>query len=382
MSTVTRKEVSSTTLKPKTLRFVAKAKDFLNALLPIGSVAPSRSPRPILSHFKITVAGKGVEACATDLDMWVTAGMELADSTGEGMFALPAEAFLQILKEAGDGEVSVSVREGGAVLVEVGKDRYEVSCLSSDEFPPCAERVEEPRWTLAGGTLPALLRRTAFAAARERTRYTLNGVYWHVEDGRVEVVATDGRRLALARANVKGAHKATGILPLRTVSQMGQFGDQAVTLAMGERAVEVRTVATRPAHTLVSRLLEGQYPNYQSVIPKDYPNVATASAPELLAAFRRAALLSQESRAVRLVFRKGGLTLTGGDPGRGQAKIEVDLDYKGTEVDLRLNPDFIMEGLKTWGDQPVRWEIRDAVSPCVLKEGDDYLYVVLPITLE
>ena len=82
------------------------------------------------------------------------------------------------------------------------------------------------------------------------------------------------------------------------------------------------------------------------------------------------------------MFRKGGLSLTGGDPGRGQAKIEVELDYQGAEVDLRLNPDFIMDGLKVWGDQPVRWEIRDAVSPCVLREGDDYLYVVLPITLE
>jgi DNA polymerase-3 subunit beta len=382
MITVTRKEISSATLRSKPLHFTAKAKDLLSALLPIGSVAPSRSPRPILSHFKIAVTSKDIEASATDLEMWVTASVDLTKSAGEGTFALPAEAFLQILKEAGEGEASVSVGEGGAVLVEVGKDCYEVSCLPADEFPPCSEGLEEPCWTLAGGTLPRLLRRTAFAAARERTRYTLNGVYWYVEDGRVEVVATDGRRLALARASVKGADKATGILPLRTVSQMGQFGDQAVTLAMGERAVEVRTVATRPAHTLVSRLLDGQYPNYQSVIPKDYPNIAIASAPDLLAAFRRAALLSQESRAVRLVFRKGGLTLTGGDPGRGQAKIEVDLDYQGTEVDLRLNPDFIMEGLKTWGDQPVRWEIRDAVSPCVLKEGDDYLYVVLPITLE
>lgn len=375
MTTATRKEHLST--KTSAPGFTVKASDLLPVLQPLNSVAPARSPRPILGHLRLSIGKKGFEACATDLEMWATARAEVSGISGEGVFAIPCDAFLQILREAGDQDIRVAFGEGTAA-VEAGRDRYEVACLSADEFPACSEKPEGARCTLDEGVLGGLLKRTAFATARERTRYTLNGVYWSMDAHRLEVVATDGRRLALARAEAKGQGKAKGILPVRTVSQILQMGEGPFTISLGERAVEVRT----GTHTLVSRLLEGQFPDYTAVIPKDYPSAATASAPELLSAFRRAALLSQESRAVRLVFRKGGLTLAGGDPGRGQTKIEADLQYQGANVDLRINPDFVMDGLKTWGAAPVRWELRDSVSPCVLKEGDDHLYVVLPITLE
>ena len=376
MSTATRKEHLST--KATAVSFRAKASDLLPALLPLNGVAPVRSPRPILGHLRIAVGKKGLEASATDLEMWVTAKAEVLESSGEGIFAVPSDAFLQILREVGDQEVRVGFREDGMAAVEADRDRFEIACLSADEFPACGEKPEGAKCTVPAGVLGRLLKRTAFAVARERTRYTLNGVHWSLDGDRLEVVATDGRRLALARAAVKGQGKAKGILPVRAVSQILQLGEGPFTVAMGERALEVRT----PGHTLVSRLLEGQFPDYTAVIPKDYPAAATAPAQELLSAFRRAALLSMESRAVRLVFRKGGLTLSGGDPGRGQTKIEADVQYQGANVDLRINPDFVMDGLKTWGDSPVRWELRDSVSPCVLKEGDDHLYVVLPITLE
>lgn len=384
MTTATRKETSSTppgTRKGELLRFRAGAKDLLTALLPLGGVAPPRSPRPILGHLKVSVAGKRLEVAATDLEMWMTVRTELEGASGEGRFAVPAEPFLQILREAGEKVVEVSCK-GGTVAVESGRDAYELACLPVDEFPECAEHPEGAQWDLAAGDLARLLRGTSFAAARERTRYTLNGVHWDADGKRLEVVATDGRRLALARAEAKGQGKGKGIVPVRAVAQMAAIGERPVAVSLGERAVSVRTTGPGPEHTLVSRLLEGQFPDYQAVIPKDYPHRAEAPAADLLGAFRRAALLSQESRAVRLVFHKGGLTLSGGDPGRGQAKVELDLDYQGGDVDLRLNPDFVMEGLKSWGERPVRWELRDSVSPCVLKEGDDHLYVVLPITLE
>ena len=238
---------------------------------------------------------------------------------------------------------------------------------------------------MPAGALSELLKGTVYVAARERTRYTLNGVFWKLNGKQLEVVATDGRRLALSRTAAKSQGEGKGILPIRAVTQMVQMGEAPLALSLGERSVEPRTERPEkgaPQHTLVSRLLEGQFPDYQGVIPKDYPNAATAMAPALLSGLRKAALLSQESRSVRLQFHKGGLTLTGGDPGRGNAKVEVDLDYQGGDVDLRLNPDFVMEGLKSWGVRPVRWEVRDSVSPCVLKDGDEHLYVVLPITLE
>ncbi len=383
MTTMTRKEPSSAqaSATPERLTFSAPAKELLSALLPLGGVAPPRSPRPILGHLRVSVADKKLEVTATDLEMWMTARTELTEASGEGRFAVPAEAFLQILREAGEKPVSVTARDG-ALVVEAGRDRYEVACLPAGEFPECSERCDGARWTFPAGTLPQLLKGTSFSAARERTRYALNGVYMDADGKRVEVVATDGRRLALARAEVKGQGQGKGILPLRAVAQISQLGESALSLSLGERSVEVRTVGGKVEHVLLSRLLEGQFPDYQSVIPKDYPNVAIAPAPELLGAFRRASLLSQESRAVRLVFHKGSVTLSGGDPGRGQTRIALVLDYQGGDVDLRLNPDFVMEGLKTWGDKAVRWELRDSVSPCVLREGQDHLYVVLPITLE
>lgn len=379
MTTATRKQVSSGT------SFRTGAKDLLEALTPLGGVSPVRSPRPILGHLRLSVSNNRVEACATDLEMWLTARAPLRESSGEGKLAVPADPLLQILREAGDRDVEVSWSSGGPLALTCGRDRFELTCMPAEEFPECAERTEGAQWSLAAGVLPKLLKGTAFAAARERTRYTLNGVHWSAGGGHLEVVATDGRRLALARASAKVQGKAVGILPTRAITLLSQIGERPLALVLGERSVEARTTSSSKGaaeHILVSRLLEGQFPDYTAVIPKGYPSAAEAEASDLLAAFRRASLLSQESRSVRLQFSKGSLALTGGDPGRGQAKVEVDLDYKGPEVDLRLNPDYVMEGLKAWPGGTVRWEIRDSVSPCVLKGGEDHLYVVLPITLE
>ncbi len=384
MTTTTRKQVSSET------RFRTGAKDLLAALTPLGGVSPTRSPRPILGHLRLSVAQGRIEASATDLEMWLTARVNLRECSGEGRLAVPADPLLQILREAADRDIEVAWGPGGPVTLKCGRDRFELTCMPAEEFPECSEKTEGVQWTLAAGILPKLLKGTSFAAARERTRYTLNGVHWTVGGGHLEVVATDGRRLALSRAAAKTQGKGKGILPIRAVALLTQVGEHPLTLILGERSIEARTGSEGVEHILVSRLLEGQFPDYPSVIPKskDY-NVAEAEASDLLAAFRRASLLSQESRSVRLQFSKGSLALTGGDPGRGQAKVEVDLDYKGPEVDLRLNPDYVMEGLKSWPGSQVRWEIRDSVSPCVLKagkaeknEGEDHLYVVLPITLE
>ena len=380
MTATTRKQVSSET------QLRTGAKELLAALLPLGGVSPTRSPRPILSHLRLAVSQGRVEACATDLEMWLTARVPLRELSGEGRLAVPSDPLLQILREAGDRDIEASWGSGGPLVLRCGRDRFELTCMAAEEFPECAERTEGAQWSMSAGVLPRLLKGTAFAAARERTRYTLNGVHWNVGGGHLEVVATDGRRLALGRSAAKVQGKGKGILPTRAVALLAQIGESPLSLILGERSVEVRTVPAKAGgaeHILVSRLLEGQFPDYAAVIPKskDY-NAAEAEAADLLAAFRRASLLSQESRSVRLQFSKGSLALTGGDPGRGQAKIEADMEYQGPDVDLRLNPDYVMEGLKAWPGGKVRWEIRDSVSPCVLKEGDDHLYVVLPITLE
>lgn len=390
MSTTTRKEASplnspsAPSGKTESVLCRAPAKQLLAALQPLGSVAVPRSPRPILSHLRLSVSKRRLEATATDLDMWLTAELPLSEAVGEGEFAVPAEPFLGLLREIGEVEVTVSRKAGEAVTVVFGRNQFTFECLPAQDFPPCSECPEGATWTMAGGALPRLLKGTSFAAARERTRYTLNGVHFEAGGDVVEVVATDGRRLALARAKAKVHGKGRGILPLRAAALVAQMGED-LEVTLGERALGIRTKPAKTeqgTHRLVTRLLEGQYPDYPKVIPKDHPNEASAEVGALLTHFRWASQPTRESRAVRLQFAKGSLTMTGGDPGVSSAHLEMDLDYRGEAVDLRLNPDFVLEGLKTWGGARARWQLRDSVSPCVLFDGEDHLYVVLPITLE
>ncbi|MEC9373572.1 MAG: DNA polymerase III subunit beta, partial [Planctomycetota bacterium] len=242
--------------------------------------------------------------------------------------------------------------------------------------------------------LDALISRTLFATARETSRYAINGVLLNVKKNKVEMVATDGRRLALARGAASGGGKdleVSCIIPtkaLSLVSKLIDTPDEHVRVAITDNQVMFAfgDADQAPHAILASTLVEGAFPPYEDVIPKDQDKRAVFDVTVLRSGVRRAALLTnEESRGVRLKFSgKGakGLNLTSRAPEMGEAEIDVDVSsYDGDEIEIGFNPSFLTDALKVVTEAEVVIELKAPNKPGLIKAGSDFMYVVMPVSL-
>ena len=235
---------------------------------------------------------------------------------------------------------------------------------------------------LEQGVLRKLVQRTAFAASNDETRYVLNGVYLNFKADKLTVVATDGRRLALAESEMelpKGM-ECEFVIPSKAVAELGRLLVEkgAATLSVGENQL----IVTVSGATLVTKLIEGTYPNFRQVIPAEAKERISLEREKLLGALQRAALLTNEkTQAVKLAFTKDKLTISANTPEVGEARETVSINYKGKEIAIAFNPQYMMEPLRNLDADEVFLELTDELSPGVLKINEPFLYVLMPMRL-
>jgi DNA polymerase-3 subunit beta len=224
---------------------------------------------------------------------------------------------------------------------------------------------------------------TVFAAAKENTRYAINGVLWEKDKQMLSLVATDGRRLSFAKgALAKGdGQNFECIVPVKAMNLFQRVLTDPEAL-VGVKVTPTQLVLKSARATVSTALVEGQFPRYRDVIPVDCDRTVKLATGEFLSAVRRAALLTnEESKGVRLAFRKGQLTLASRAPSQGEATIEVSVDYSGADLDIGFNPHFLIEALKNVGADEVTLQLKDSSRPGVLKAAPEFLYVVMPVNL-
>jgi DNA polymerase-3 subunit beta len=346
----------------------------------------SRTPKPVLQCLKLTVEDNALTVAATDLEVAIRYRDEQVQIEQTGETLVPADKLRDIVRESIDDTLSIEIT-GDTAHIRGQDSHFKIFTQKATDFPPVPDFEGEADLQVAGGALKKLIGQTLFAAARESTRYAFNGVLVVAKGKRISLVSTDGRRLAMAQGDLAPGEKLDkegkkAIIPTKALQLIDKLIDDPEEL-VGLQIRENQVIFHTAHATLTSNLVEGQFPPYDDVIPKDTDKKMTASTADFLSAIRRAALLTtEESRGVRLAFNKKGLVLTSRSPESGEATINFPCKFEGADIEIGFNPNFVVDALKVVDTDEVSLEMQAPNRPGLLKAGADFLYVIMPVNLQ
>lgn len=321
---------------------------------------------------------------ATDLEVGIRyelVGVRV-EEPGEAIF--PINRLVSILRESPDSELAIDADERRC-KVSTSTSEFEMPSEDPSGFPDVPSFEGAKYHELTAGVLRSMIRRTSFAAAKQDTKYAITGILWEVEDKKLRLVATDTRRLAMATGptTVSAAVEKgqSHLVPVKAVSLLERTlldDNESIKVCLRQNDVLFQTEKA----TISSRLLEGRYPPYRDIIPKK----ATAKIPlpvqGFLSAVRQAAIMSDEdSKRVAFNFAPNKLTLQAQGAATGKSKVEMPLDYSGNPITINFDPNFLTDMLKVLdSSEVVQLDLVDAQKPALFRAGEDYLYLVMPLT--
>ncbi len=363
----------------------------LDALNVVGQAVQARTPKPVLQCVKLTCADERLTLAATDMEIAVRYTDPQVQIESDGETLLPADKLRDIVRESIDDTLSIELK-GEQCLIKGADSRFTVYTQNPADFPAVPDFEGEADFEIPGGLLKRLIGKTLFAAAREGTRYAFNGVLTTLRDGRVLMVSTDGRRLAQAvgEVSVTGKRKPAkgekdgprAIVPTKALQLVDKLVDDPEEMVKVQIRPNQIIFATAAA-TLTSNLVEGQFPPFEDVIPKDSDKKMTASCGDLMSAVRRSSLLTtEESKGVRMHFTKDGLKLTSRSAEAGEAEVNFACRYEGADLEIGFNPHFLVEALKVTDTDEISFELSAPNRPGLLRGGEDFLYVIMPVNLQ
>ncbi len=364
------------------------AKDQLSTgLQAVQNVVGSRTSLPILSNVLLRAEAGRLELTGTDLDVTIS-GAVAANVETPGAVTLPAKKLFGIVRELSMAEVEIEVDEKSVATLRSGASFFRINGLSADDYPPLPTFKQSRAVALTQEKLKAMLRKTSFAVSTDETRYVLNGIFFSLKEHKVTLVATDGRRLALTDEEVDLPAESEGefIVPTKAINELNRL--------LGTGGLEVKFSENQVSFTLqpasegafgvyvVSKLVDGNYPNYRQVIPGECQERIALPREELLHALRRAELMtSDKSNSVKLTFGKNQLAITANTPEVGEAREVLTMNYKGKELAIAFNPTYLMDPLKALETDEVFLELTDELSPGVVKSTESMLYVIMPMRM-
>ncbi len=359
----------------------------LEALTVAGNAVAARTPKLVLQCVKLTAADDRLTISATDLEVSIRYADAQVQIEEPGEALLPADKFRDIVRESVDDTLSIST-EGDAAHIKGGDSHFKIFTQALSEFPPVPDFEGEADFEVNAGHLKSLIGQTLFAAAKESTRYAFNGVLLVAKAKKLSLVSTDGRRLAMANGELHSFQKAESkegvkaIIPskaLQLVDKLIDDPEEAVGFQLRENQVIFHTSNA----TLTSNLVEGQFPPYEDVIPKEADKTMTAGTADFLSAIRRASLLTnEESKGVKMNFSKKGLMLTSRNPESGEAEVNFACKFEGADVEIGFNPSFLTEALRVVDTDEISLELTASNRPGLLKGGPNFLYVIMPVNLQ
>jgi DNA polymerase-3 subunit beta len=366
--------------------------DLQRGLARLQAIVEKRSSMPILANVLVTASGKGdsgrLELAATDLEVGIR-GSQAAKVQKPGALTISARKLYDIVRELPDEAIQLEATPNAYLDIRCGRSRFTLAGTAAEEYPSLPDFAPGRMVRLQAAVLSQMIEGTMYAASMDETRYNLNGVYFEVlaETGRIRMVATDGHRLALvertAGSDVSGL--ASGVIvPRKGLAELKRLVDEEDADEV-EIGFEGNSGLVRKGDvTLVMRLIEGEFPNYKQVIPKQCDHHLTVSADSLVRALRRVALLSAEhSRAVKVELADGKLQLSSRTPDLGDAQEEIDVDYAGPTISIGFNARYLLDCLSALGAKEVRLGLRDGGSPVEVRPTDDLesVAVVMPMRL-
>jgi len=363
------------------MKFSVTKEKLLECLQQVQNVVSTRTTLPILSNVLLQTNGSEVRLTTTDLDVGVRGSFE-AQIEKEGATTLPARRLFTIIRELPSSEIQFDVDGKNAASIRSGQSFFKILGLPEEEFPPLPKFDDSKVVTIRQKDLRDGLRKTSYAISTDETRYVLNGVLFSFKDNKLTLVATDGRRLAMLDIDLEfpRSHEADIIVPTKAVTELQRLltddGDVRVSVGGSQIAFDLNN------SLLVSKLIEGNYPNYRQVIPGEMKERVTLERETFLNSLRRVSLLaSDKSNSIKLNFSKNNIDITANTPEVGEAKESLPVAYKGREFSIAFNPEFLMAPLRALPDDEVFLDLIDEMSPGVIKIQSPFLYVLMPMRI-
>lgn len=367
------------------MQLVKASRDaLLKPLQVVSGIVERRQTLPILANILVRKTGEQVSFIATDLEIQIQTTAEIGAGKDDVSTTVAARKLVDILRALPEADVALSL-SGKKLTVQSAKSRFNLQTLSADEYPTVAQAEFGTDFTLPASTLKYLLSMVHFAMAAQDIRYYLNGMLLVVEGNVVRAVATDGHRLAMCEVSKDGAAagKIEAIVPRKTILELSRLlpeSDEPVRVQMAANQVRFSFGAIE----LVSKLVEGKFPDYQRVIPAGNTKVFAICRDELMSALNRAAILTTDKfKGVRMVLSPGALKITSTNADQEEAQEELDIEYTGDALDIGFNVTYLQDVLANLKSEQVRFSLGDALGSALISmvDSEKFKYVVMPMRI-
>ena len=354
-------------------------------------IVEKRNSMPILANVLMSASNKGkdgeqLQLAATDLEVGIQSSHEAKVTTAGGV-TVSAKKLFEIVRELPDEDIHLEATANGYLNIKCARSNFTLAGTSTEEYPTLPNFTPGKTASVEAAVLSLMIERTMYAASVDETRYNLNGVYLEVLDqpGRIRMVATDGHRLATVDRTLSedplGLENGV-IIPRKGLGELKKLVDEDDADQIDLAFEGNNGLARKDKVTLVMRLIEGEFPNYSQVLPKKIERNVVIPGEDLIRALRRVALLSSErSKAVKLEFTDGRLTISSSNPDLGDAREELDIDFAGDDITIGFNAKYLLDALSTLKAKEVRFGLQNELAPAqfVPTDDDDTLAVVMPM---
>jgi DNA polymerase-3 subunit beta len=366
------------------MEFRIAADELRKALHRAQGIVERKTTMPILANVLVTASKTGVSVTAFDLDIGIVSE-HAAEVLKPGSVTLSAKTLFDIVSNLPEPQLNVKKLANNHAEITSGSASYRIVGMASEEFPKLPKEENAPLVKVSGNTLLEMIRKTSFAISSDETRYILNGVFFEPRDGgKVRMVATDGHRLSLIERDLTGDFKLKGgvIIPRKGLFELKRLLEEAPDAEVQLGFAESSALFKKPGLSMVMRLIDGQFPEYQRVIPKEGEKQVTVQRGRLMDALKRIALLSADkSNAVKFSLADSQVRITANNPDLGEAKDDIEVGYKGQGLTVGFNARYLIDVLSVTESDDVVVELGDEHSPGVLHSPSDRTYtaVVMPM---
>jgi len=361
--------------------------DLLAALQIIFPAISMKTSLPILSNVLLQVSEQGfLNLISTDLEITIKTNIK-AEILKSGEITIPAKKLLDITREIGNDEIEIKVNEDAKISIISGKSKFSIMGLMAEDFPVVPEfNNKDGFFVVNKEILKDMIKKTIFAVSFDETRYVLNGLFMKIENNKIILVATDGRRLCYIenKLEVENEKNIEVIIPTKTINElsklMAMLDTEKVEIGLKDNQISFKM----DKNEMISKIIDGNFPNYNQVIPKDFNISIELSKDDLFSITKRVALLtSDKNHSIKYSFWNNKLLVSAATQGVGDAEDEIDINYDKAVFDIAYNPNFVLDILRSIDTKEVVLELTTPVNPGVIKQknSNDYICVIMPMRL-
>ncbi len=369
------------------MKLKIKKEEILKGLQRIQGVVDKKNTMPILSNMLLTAEESSIEIVATDLEIGLR-GRYAADVEKPGSVTVSAKKMFEIVRELPAEDIQIRVEDSNWIKIISGQSQFKLVGLPKDEYPALPDVAEEGMFAIDGDMLREMIKKTLYSVGENDARYVLNGLFVHMSQNKggltIRMVGTDGHRLSMIDRVIEAKHKEESlIIPKKAMMELRRLLEEdapKTELRLGFS--KNHALFKRDGLVMVSKLIDGNYPNYLQVVPTKSSKKVTVSKDLMTHAVKRVSILSKEkTNAVKMQLEKDRLILSTNNPEVGEANEELAVDYRGDEIAIGFNSRYLMDVLTAMDKEKITLELNDPLSPCLItEEGDDqYRCVVMPM---